>query len=152
MTTTPASAPRAARPLLDLSTLDPVDRPFILIDAVRYEYNVPADFGIQALNRLDQMVAAVNAMQPRPDASGTLSEEDATALSAALLTVVQHVLRAPAEVIEKLTDVQRLAIVAAFTPASPAGPAKRQTPRTRPPRTGATSSRASRASTGRRTG
>jgi hypothetical protein len=147
--TAPAEA--AAKPLLDLSTLDPLERPFILIDGERYDLMVPGDFGLIALNKLDQMSAKVTEMQARQKGE-VLSDEDAAELTAVLGTVVGQILRAPAEVIEKLSDIQRLAVLGSFMPASSeAAPAKPRNPRARR-RTGESSSRASRASTAPATG
>jgi hypothetical protein len=141
----------ASKPLLDLSTLDPEERAYILIDGVRYDLLAPADFGLLGLNRLDRMVDQVNAMMDRNKGGETLSDEETIELTLILKTVVGEVLRAPTDVLEKLTDIKRLAILQAFTPASPmAVTTKRPNRATR--RTGASSSRASRASTARATG
>lgn len=138
--------PASDKPLLELSTLDPVDRPYVAIDGARYDLMAPSDFGLIGLNRLDRMVDRINAMQGRQKSSDPLTDEEAAELTGILATTVGEVLRAPAEVRERLTDIQRLAILQAFTPASPMAVRTKRTKRpTR--RTGASSSRASRAAT-----
>lgn len=145
------TAAPASKPLLELSTLDPATRSHILIDGARYDLLAPADFGLVALNRLDRMVDEVNAMMARAKTDAALSDDEASHLTEILKTVVGEVVRAPSDVMARLTDVQRLAILQAFTPASSmAVRTKRPNRATR--RTGASSSRVSRASTAPTTG
>lgn len=149
------TAATAARPVLVLDTLDPIERPYLTINGERFDYAVPGDFGIVELNRIDQMSAELDRLQASAPDDGPLPPKVAARLTEVLELLARQVIRAPASVIAALTDVQRLAVLKSFTAASTwAGRAKpkpnRATRRAR--RTGATSSRGSRASTARATG
>lgn len=140
-----------AKPLLELSTLDPTERPFVAIDGIHYHLLGSADFGLIGLNRLDRMVDQVNAMMARDRSAESLTDDEALELTEILKTTVGEVLRAPSDVLNKLTDVQRLAILQAFTPASSMAVTTKR-PNRAARRTGARSSRGSRASTAQATG
>lgn len=139
----------AAKPLLELTTLDPIDRPFITIDDTPYPIKGAADFSLMSLNKLDQMSERVTALQSRnleKAAASALTDEDAAELTDALKVVVAQIVDAPPEVLDRLKDLQRLQVLTAFMPASPETAAAKPN-RTARRRTGASSSRASRAST-----
>lgn len=101
-----------AAPLLSLST---PNRPFLTIDGQPYELAVPDDFGLVEVNRLQGILARLNAIRPRAD---ELSEAEVASLVEILRVGAALTLRAPAEVLERLTDRQRLAIIDAFATAS----------------------------------
>lgn len=142
-----------AKPLLDLATVDPVDRPFITIDGKRYDLAVSADFGILDFARLDGLVDRLNALREAAEGTDVLSDDAVDELSGILTRGARMVLRAPAEVIASLNDTQRLAVVQAFTAASrtrtpePTTPAATKPNRAARRRTGERSSRSCRTST-----
>lgn len=135
------------RPLLELSTLSP-ERPNIVIDGTAYELAVPSDFGLREQARLLRLQRAVEPLQGADDPS----DEEVEAAAQALEEITRLLVRgAPAEVLARLTDGQRIQIAQAFTEAA--------SPKTdaAPPdqiQTGETSSLASSVSTAvrRRTG
>lgn len=144
------TAPGAPKPLLELTTLDPIDRPFITIDDAPYPIKGPADFSLISLNKLDQMTERVTALQSRnleKEAASALTDEEAAEMTDALKVVVAQVVDAPVEVLDRLRDVQRLQVLTAFMTASPETAAAKPNRAARR-RTGASSSRASHASTG----
>lgn len=148
--------------LLDLETLDPVDRPFIRIDGERWDLAVPGDFGLLEFARLDRMNAEIDDIQKL--AEGYAAGEGATMLPADLAERLERfldeevalVLRAPASVRERLGSGQKLRIVEAFGAASRRASAPTPKPnraqRRATTRTGARSSPASRGSSGRSSG
>lgn len=144
-------------PLLALETLAP-DRPFITIDGRRYDLAVPGDFGLVESARFDRLVRECRAVDElavdEPDKAKAeklvLEELDRLAGEAAGM-----VLRAPAEVLDRLNSTQKLAVVSAFSTA--AAKRARKPPiekKARPSRssTSGRSSSSSRRPTARRTG
>jgi hypothetical protein len=133
-----------AAPLLELSTLAP-ERPFIVIDENRYELAMAEDLGlveVAEMTRAEKEVAELQAS----DLDDLTAPKRAAEL---LLQMTRRILRAPDEVIVRLTDFQRLAVCNAFT-RSVRGttPAPNRARR----RTGARSSRTSAPSTAPTTG
>jgi hypothetical protein len=103
-----------AGPLLELTTVDPTTRPFVEIDGERYDLAVSADFGILDYARLDALVDRLNALRDSATAD-TLTPDQVDALAGVLRDGAAMVLRAPADVLDRLNDTQRFAVVQAFT-------------------------------------
>lgn len=151
------------KPLLEFSTLEP-ERPLIRIDGKDYHLAILSDFGLQAQSRISRLTAeAVELEQsindlPDPEPTGNLEADaairalgaipEATAdRTASLLDEsLEMILRAPADVRARLSDVQKRIIIEAFTPtvaaATPTGTKGRKSPPRRS--TSASSSRSSR--------
>lgn len=138
-----------AEPLLDLTTLDPIDRPFITIDGERHELAVASDFGILAYGRLDNLVTRLEAIRDTAtgDDADPLTQGQIDELDRILKVGVEMVLRAPKRVLAKLTDTQRLMVIQAFTTASRRTARKTNPNRAARRRTGVRSSQSSAAST-----
>ena len=135
-----AATPTTNGALLDLSTL--VERPWLTIDGKRYDMRVPSDFGLihiaQFLREKEEIddLMATQADQPATD------ERTVGRVVDLLTSACERIVVAPPEVLARLTDFQKLAVVDAFTrtvgvtePTTP----NRQARRTRRP-TGAKSS------------
>jgi hypothetical protein len=144
-------------PLLDLATL--VDPVHVRIDGALYELHRPDRLSIAQLAEVERLRPQIAQLEQfRGGTVGTLSDEDLATAAVAIARVCEIVLAAPADVQARLSDVQRVAILQAFTelssrPARRAAGATRRTAGARST-TGATSPRGSRASTAalRRTG
>lgn len=136
------------KPILDLSTLEP-ERPTVLIDGQAYELAVPGDFGLAEQARLARLQKRVGALTGGEEVP---PDEDIATLQAALTELVAMLLPdLPADVLGRLRDHHKLAIIRSFSTAAGVQESKMPPP---PSRTGARSSRGSSASTvvGRRTG
>lgn len=103
-----------ADPILDLSTLAP-ERPFIRIDGARHDLRVSGDFGIRELAGYNRLTTEAIELQSRVDTDAPLTDEEAERLSSLLGDAVRYVLMAPDAVVAKLSDEQRMAVLAAFT-------------------------------------
>ncbi len=114
-----------AQPILELSSLQPT-RPFIRLDGVAYDLRVSGDFGIRELARYNYLTREAEALQS--EASDTISDDQAERLTRLLSEAVAIVWMAPPEIRDKLTDEQRLSVIAAFarTVSRAATPAKRK--------------------------
>jgi len=139
-----------AGPLLTLETLEP-QRPFITIDATPYELAVLGDFGLKEQARLARLMAdataidAENAKASDGQATELTREQEALADRAIALLdeAVAMIVRAPAEVLAKLNQSQKIAILQAFLPAVQAMAAPRKPEDHRSPSTSAGSRRRS---------
>jgi len=142
----------AAKPALDLGSLDPV-RAFVRIDGSDYRYRADMDLDLVHLAKIERIRQRLNGLneeaEPGPERSQILADAITEGVGLIMLDPI------PGEVLGKLNDVQRLAILDAFTRAtlrvlSPKLSKARKAllgRRSTSPR----SSRASSASTGRRT-
>ena len=149
MTTTEAPA---RRQLLDLSTLVP-DRPFIRIDGKAFDLRVPEDFGLVGQAKVGRIMDRLGPLSARiADAPESISEDDVEEASRLLSEACALLVDAPAEVLDRLNDQQRLAVVSAFTQASETMKRPTPAPNRASRRTGARSSRASRPRTAPTTG
>lgn len=131
-------------PVLDLSTI--VDPIHVRIDDVLYTLRRPEALSLEHLVQFDALRAAFADLQQTPPA--TLAPNQLAVLNDVIVHMVSIVLEAPVEVLARLSDAQRLAVVQAFTqlPASHRSKPGARRRASRSP-TGATSSRASRGST-----
>lgn len=155
-------------PLLDFTTLEP-ERPKIAIDGKLYELALLSDFGLLAQSRLARLMreaaAIQQAVEDRPAEPSTgndeidaalagleaVPEDEAERVMRLLDEIVATVLRAPDDVREKLSEVQKRQLIEAFTATVTA--AAPTTPKSRPSRsTSARSSRSSARPTARATG
>lgn len=100
-------------PLLELSTLAP-ERPFIVIDDRKYEFNVPEDFGILEIAAMAREETELRSLEAIDDAEAQ-SPVVVNRIVELLDTGVRRALREPGEIVDKLRDHQKLAIVDAFT-------------------------------------
>lgn len=100
---------KAREPVLSLDTF--VDRRFITIDGERYELRNPGEFSILDYHRMGVRAGRVDALM----AEGELAEEQVQELESLLNDGCRSVLIAPDEIHRKLTDVQRLKVIEAFT-------------------------------------
>lgn len=136
-------------PILDFSTLEPA-RPVIRIDGQDYTLALLSDFGLQAQSRIARLMAEgaalereVDALPPPPStgnpdadaaliALGAIPEAAAERTMALLDEVIDLILRAPADVRARLSEVQKRRIIEAFTPTvAAATPATKQGRKTR---------------------
>ena len=146
---TPSPAPS---PILDLGSLDPV-RPILRIDGVDYRYRV--DLDLMRLAQIEQVRAKLARMQAEAgdEADPARAQLLGDCISEGVVLVMFDEI--PADVLGKINDVQRLAILDAFTRATlratsqtaSKARAAQQAGRSTSPR----SSHASSASTARRT-
>ena len=111
----------SAEPALDLGSLDP-ERPRLRIDGIDYRYRVDMDLDLVQLARIERVRARISTLAEAAtgDPSAEANLEQAEAVSQLLREGVELVLydALPDEVAAKLNDVQRLAIVDAFTRAT----------------------------------
>ena len=126
------------KPILELSTLAP-ERTKIAIDGELYEIALATDFGLLDGYRIEQLQEPMRAYS-KP---GPRTEEIVAKMSEALEDFVGLVLKAPADVIAKLTESQMLQIVGVFTTASGIQTDPPPTPRRARRRTTGKSSRGS---------
>jgi hypothetical protein len=97
------------RHILDLSTL--VERPTVRIDGVEYTMSVPEDLGLRDLTTVERLRNRVNKVMAKED----VTDADVETVARALETMVRIILpELPGEVLARLSDVKRLAIVNAF--------------------------------------
>jgi hypothetical protein len=155
---TAPAAPPARKPLLDLETLDPAERPFVTIDKVEYDLAVPGDFTLLEYHRIEKLagrIGELRALTAELADDDELRDSHTRMLSSILDDEVALVLRAPADVRSRLSDVQKLVVVEAFGQASRRASAPSPKPnratRRATPRTGEKSSRGSAATTPGRT-
>ena len=131
---------RPSGPLLTLETLEP-QRPFLTIDGTAYDLAVLADFGLVEQARLARLMAEAASIDTANTAAGadaplTREQEVLADRAIALLNeAVAMVLRAPADVLAKLSQPQKIAILNAFLPtvqsmAAPKLPADHRRPST----------------------
>jgi hypothetical protein len=100
-----------AKPVLDLDTL--VERAPVRIDGQMYEMLNPAELSILDLHRFGAAGEELASLK-RIDSTTEISDEQMQLISATLTRMVRIILRAPAEVQDRLTDVHRFRIVNAF--------------------------------------
>jgi hypothetical protein len=101
--------PSVPTPLLDLDTL--TERPFVLIDKVKYELRTPEELSVVEYHRLGKIGARLDAIENIKDPT----EEDEQEFNALLNTLSGRVLLAPNEVKARLKSVQLVAVAVAFT-------------------------------------
>lgn len=137
-----------AEPILTLSTLAP-ERPVIDIDGTFYSTQTREDMGLEDLVTLDAIMQRYYDLMFRVNAGAKLQRSDAADLSTALKEVVNLVVLAPPEILDKLHDSHRLATCLAFSAAlqNKTPPTATQENRAARRRTGANSSRRSNGST-----
>lgn len=142
------------QPLLTLETLVP-DRPYINIDGSRYELALPDDFGILQSARMARLLRVARETEDAAAAAPKDGPIDASVIKA-LEDIVDEqlalILYAPDEVRARLSDKQKLEIIAAFTPAVEARTAKPPRPTKARRQTSGSSSSSSRRPTARRRG
>jgi hypothetical protein len=108
----------ANRPvLLNLDTL--VVRPLVTIDAKDYEMLNPGEVSILDLHRFGALGAEFEGIASSVKADTALTQEQVQAVSVALDRMVRMILRAPEEVLSRLTDVHRYNIIQAFNSLTP---------------------------------
>lgn len=140
----------STKPLLEFTTLEP-ERPFITIDGKAYTLSLMTDFGLQAQSRLARLmkeasdiareVEAEPAVEPTGNAEtdaalralGAISESAAERVTALLDEIVEMILRAPADVRAKLSEIDKRRLIEAFTPTVSAATPARTKSRTNPP-------------------
>lgn len=91
----------------------------ITIDGARYEIRNASSLSLGTLK-------AIDALQPRTDelfGKKELSDEETSELSSLLQRVCELLVDAPAALLAKLSDIQRIAICQAFTQLRPTTPA-----------------------------
>ena len=100
----------ASSPVLDLGSLDP-ERPYISIDGSDYRMKVPMDMDLVTLSRLVNIDKRLDRKK-----KGPYSVKLAAEFSKALDEGVKHIMYdpIPADVMGKLNDVAKLAIIDAF--------------------------------------
>jgi hypothetical protein len=111
--------------LINLDTLAP-DRPTVRIDGQSYQLKRAEDFGLQDWAEFQLLQSKAGYLEAI--ATGQENPEDVADLSKMLRTMVRMVvLDAPDEVLERLNDAQRLALLQAFVGATkaPASPRNR---------------------------
>ena len=99
--------PPAPTPLLDLDTL--AERPFVLIDQVKYELRTPEEVSVLEHRRLGKLGARLDAIEKTEDPS----EEEEQEYEQLLKTLSGRVLLAPDEVKARLNSSQRVAVAVA---------------------------------------
>ncbi len=116
------------KPVLELSTL--VEHATVAIDGHEYELLTVDDFGLRDYARLLQLQETVETSR----ASASLeSEERAASIAGALNNFVAMVMPGlPVEVLGKLRDVQKVAIMKAFSEAAGLGTERALPPESQP--------------------
>lgn len=140
-----------ATPIFTLDTITPRDA--VAIDGVNYELRRSTELSVLEHARLRRLSPRYDVLIDREE---NLSDEEAVELSSVLSDICAVVLKAPSEVLAKLTDVQRLLIVSTFIALSHGMRPLRETANTTgalgrqgmtSPSTGGTASHGSRGST-----
>lgn len=99
-----------AKPLLTLQTIVPQQRDFIVLNDVRYDLAEPGEFNLVDIVRMERIAKR----GPLMDENAT--DEDVQMLRESLVYFVRAiVLEAPDEELAKLTDLQRIQLISAFT-------------------------------------
>lgn len=110
-----------AEPILNLEVLE---ERFVAINGQPYRLLHESALDLLAIRRRDALVAEYNALQVQLEHAADLPEEEADRmaerLSGLLFSLCRIALRAPDEVIRRLSDVQRLQVLQAFTGPLPA--------------------------------
>ncbi len=101
----------AKQPILDLDTL--VERQPVRIDGVVYEMLNPAELSILDLHRFGAAGAELADLKSI-DSTAEISDEQMKLISETLRRMTRIILRAPEEVLDRLTDVHRFRLVNAF--------------------------------------
>jgi len=101
----------AKQPVLDLDTL--VERSPVRIDGVMYEMLNPAELSILDLHRFGAAGVELASLKSI-DSSSEITDDQMKLISATLIRMVRIILRAPEEVLDRLTDVHRFRVVNAF--------------------------------------
>jgi hypothetical protein len=108
----------AKQPILDLDTL--VERAPVRIDGQLYEMLNPAELSILDLHRFGAAGAELANLR---EIGADPTDEQMNAVSETLRRMVRMILRAPDEVLDRLTDVHRFRVVQAFNGLTLSGPA-----------------------------
>jgi hypothetical protein len=95
-------------PLLSLDTL--TERPSVVIDGTAYALSLPDTLSAVDYHRYSKLTPRFERLWGQDE----LSDEEAAELERILATICRIVLDAPAEVLERLTDLQRLSVCQAF--------------------------------------
>lgn len=146
-------ASSTARPILDLGALEP-ERSHVRIDGADYRYRADMDLDLVHLARIERIRQRIAELYTEAERTPAQIADPARAELVAdmIREGVQLVMfdPIPGDVLDKLNDVQRLAILDAFTRATSRA-ASRTSSKARPAKAGAkasTSPRSSRASSG----
>ena len=132
-----------ARPLLELSTLEP-ERPTVVIDGVAYSLALPEDFGLADQARLLRLQRRVERLVNVDE----FTDEEAEDAGRALREIAHMLLPdCPPQVLGRLKDQHIVRLLQVFTQAAGATPPQQEGERRRQ-RTGVRSSPASSATTG----
>lgn len=99
-----------AKPLLDLSTLAEEDRPTVQIDGVAYPFRRVSELSVLSYDWVARTGAWFESLKQRED----FSEAEEQDVSQRLRRLVRLVLDAPAPVIDKLQEIQVMAVCMAF--------------------------------------
>lgn len=105
-----------SNPIIALNRIRDVVRPFLTIDGEKYEMAIPSDIGVFEQSMISAVQRRFNRYQETEDA---LDDPDAaTKLANALDKMTRTVVRGvPDDVLNTLTDQQKLEILGAFTKA-----------------------------------
>jgi predicted DNA-binding protein (UPF0251 family) len=127
----------AAKPLLNLTTL--VERRTIAIDGAEYELLAPGQVSLLMFHRIGLRVKQAEEMRAiKPE---DVSKDQLEELSTSLDEITSLILKAPAKVRARLSDVQKLAIMQCFTQTPPPAVAAAEAEGSEAPSTGARKSR-----------
>lgn len=99
-----------ARPALDLTT-ETDERPIVKIDKVPYQLRIAKDLSLQDFKYLERVSIRTGELLTRE----ALTKDESKELAGHLLGIVRLALDAPADVLDKLTDVQRVLVFKVFT-------------------------------------
>jgi hypothetical protein len=99
-----------ARPALDLTT-EPDERPIVKIDQVGYQLRIAKDLSLMDFKFLERVSIRVGTLLTQ----SALTKNESTELAARLKEVTTLALDAPAAVLDRLTDVQRVLVFKVFT-------------------------------------
>lgn len=99
-----------ARPALDLTT-ETDERPIVRIDQIGYELRTSRDLTLQDFKFLERVSIRVGELLTKAN----LSKQESQELAGRLKEIVALALEAPADVLAKLTDIQRVSIFKVFT-------------------------------------
>ena len=113
------SASPTAEPVLDLGSLEP-ERPHVRIDGASYRYRVDMDLNLVQLAKIERARERIGELYAKAEKSQRANPAQAAEVSRLISEGVGLVMYdpIPAEVLGKLNDVQRLAILDAFTKAT----------------------------------
>lgn len=112
-------SPTAAKPILDIGSLDP-ERPFLRIDGQSYRYRVDMDLNLVHLARIERIRERLAEMSSEVEKGEQSDPQRAIEVGKLLAEGVALIMydEIPVDVLGKLNDIQRLAIIDAFTRAT----------------------------------